>query len=289
MMRSKKALICFLLIGLSSTMLFSQWVKPKGKGYYKLSAWYLEYDQHFTDTGEKDPNVTRGNFNVNFYGDYGITDKLDLIAYIPFFSRTFQNEVRSGTTGELITSGEAVNAIGDIDLGVEYGILNAGNLALSGSLILGLPTGDSSGGSDGSYQTGDGEFNQFVKLNIGIPFSLANAPMYSKTYAGFNNRTKDFSDEFRTGLEIGINVLNNKLWIIGKSDVVKSLKNGNLNAQNNQGNIFANNIEYVSLGGEAAYYITEKLGVSLNYTSAVSGRIISAHPSYSGGIFLDIK
>jgi hypothetical protein len=269
--------------------MFSQWVKPKGKGYYKLSAWYLEYDQHYTDTGEKDPNTTRGNFNLNFYGDYGMTDKIDLIAYIPFFSRTYQNEVRSGTTGELINPGEAINAIGDIDLGIEYGILNTGKLALSSSLILGLPTGNNAGGSDGSYQTGDGEFNQFLKLGLGIPFSLGNAPMYSKIYAGFNNRTKDFSDEFRTGLELGINVFNNKLWLIGKSDIVKSLKNGSVNAQNNQGNIFANNIEYVSLGAEVAYYITQKIGVSLNYTSAVSGRIISARPSYSGGVFLDVK
>ncbi|MFC4722953.1 hypothetical protein ACFO5O_11510 [Geojedonia litorea] len=289
MISSKKALVCFLIFSLSSSMMFSQWVKPKGKGYYKLSAWYLEYDQHYTDTGEKDPNVTRGNFNINFYGDYGITDKLDVIAYIPFFSRTFQNEVRSGTTGDLITPGEALNSIGDIDLGLEYGILNTEKVAFSGSLIFGLPTGNNARGSDGSYQTGDGEFNQFIKLNVGLPFSLGNAPMYSKVYVGFNNRTKDFSDEFRTGLEVGINLLNQKLWLISKTDVLKSLQNGSVNAQNNQGNIFANNIEFVSLGGEAAYYITEKWGVSINYTSAVSGRIISARPSYSGGIFLDIK
>jgi hypothetical protein len=45
----------------------------------------------------------------------------------------------------------------------------------------------------------------------------------------------------------------------------------------------------VAVGGEAAYYITKKLGVTLNYTTAISGRIIYANPSISGGIFLDLK
>lgn len=289
MANTKKTVFFVAFTVLFSTSTFSQWVNPKGKGYYKLSTWYLKTDQHYTDTGEIDPNVTRGNFNVNFYGNYGLTDKWDVIAYVPFFSRTYQNDVLSGTTGEVIESGEAVNSIGDIDLGIEYGIFNNGKFALSGTLMFGLPTGENSGGSDGSYQTGDGEFNQFMKLAVGVPFLLSKKSFYSKAYLGFNNRTENYSDEVRTGIEVGTNFFNRKIWLIGRSDVVKSLKNGSLNAQTTQGNIFANNVEYVSLGGEINYYITKKLGLSLAYTGAVSGRIIAANPSISGGIFLDVK
>ena len=284
----KKNFIWSLFI-LWSTFSFSQWVKPKGKGYYKLSAWYLKTDQHYTDTGDIDPNITRGYFNTNFYGEYGLSNKFDIIAYVPFFVRTYQNDMTSGTTGEVIDSGEAINSIGDIDLGVKYGIFDNGKLALSGSLILGIPTGENSGGSDGSYQTGDGEFNQLIKFGLGVPFKLSNLNMYSKAYLGFNNRTKNFSDELRSGLEIGGNLFNNKVWLIARSDIVKSLKNGSLNAQTNQGNIFANNIEYVSLGGEINYYITNKLGVSFNFTGAISGRLIAANPTIGGGIFIDVK
>jgi len=85
------------------------------------------------------------------------------------------------------------------------------------------------------------------------------------------------------------NTLNKKLWITGKSDVLKSFKNGSLSAQNSQGSIFANNIEFVSLGVETAYYLTEKLGVSLSFSNPVSGRLIYANPSFSGGVFLDIN
>ncbi|GAA4940256.1 hypothetical protein GCM10023314_11330 [Algibacter agarivorans] len=289
MMNSKKILFVIILAFLFSNSVFSQWTKEKGKGYYKLSAWYLEADQHYTDTGETDPNITRSQFNISFYGEYGISNKFDVITYIPFFSRAVENDEVSGTTGQIISKGEAFNSFGDVEIGLRYGILKTSNYALSATLKLGIPTGDNSGGSDGSFQTGDGEFNQLLQTNLGTSFNLGTIPSYAKTYLGFNNRTNGFSDELRAGLEIGSNILKDKLWIIGRVDILESLRNGELSAQNSQGSIFANNIEYVSLGAEIAYYITKKVGVSFNYTGAVSGKLVYAAPSISGGIFLDIK
>ncbi|REE08400.1 hypothetical protein DFQ09_10779 [Winogradskyella pacifica] len=288
-MTIKKLVATLAIILFSFQLSFAQWTKDKGKGYYKVSAWYLESDQHYTDTGDKDPNATRTNFNFNFYGQYGLTKKWDLIAYVPFFARTTQNDVVSGTTGDVLTEGEAVNSIGDIDLGISYGIFNKNSWALSATFTLGLPTGKSEGGSDGSFQTGDGEFNQLVQLNLGKSFNIYNQSFYGKAYFGFNNRTNDFSDQITTGIEFGTQLIKNKFWLIGRLNTIQSLHNGSLNAQNSQGSIFANNIEYVGIGGEASYYITKKLGVSLNYSSLLSGKIIAANPSISAGVFLDIK
>ena len=158
----------------SANSTYGQWTKKKGKGYYKVSAWSLIADEHYTDTGEIDPNATRGYFNLNFYGEYGITDKLDVIAYVPFFTRTYQNDQVSGTTGQVVQEGEALNAIGDSDIGIRYGIFNTGKIALSGTVKFGLPIGEDSGGSDGSFQTGDGEFNQLVQLDLGVPYKTRN-------------------------------------------------------------------------------------------------------------------
>jgi len=267
---------------------YAQWVKGKGNGYYKLSAWSLVADEHYTSSGEVDPNATRGNFTLSFYGEHGITDKLDVIAYIPFFTRIYQNTQISGTNGNVLQDGEAVNSIGDIDLGVRYAWFKDKHFAISSTLKLGLPTGKQKAGSDGSFQTGDGEFNQLLNLDLGSSYQLFSKPSYAKVYLGFNNRTSDFSDEFHYGAETGIKLWN-KFWLLGRLNSVKSFKNGSLSAQNTQGSIFANNVEYVSLGVEGAYYITPKFGVSFTYASAVSGRIIYAKPSYSGGVFLDIK
>lgn len=286
-MKKTTIVLGFLLM---TQIAFAQWSKGKGNGYYKLSAWYLNTDQHFTDTGNIDPNATRTQFNVNLYGEYGISNKLDVIAYVPFFARATQNNIFSGTNGSLIQAGEEVNSLGDIDLGLNYNFFKKGNWSASAKLIFGLPTGEDSGGSDGSYQTGDGEFNQYLSGLLGYSTSLNGTPFYAKTYLGINNRTQNFSDEFRFGLESGVQIFKKKIWLIGRLDAVESLQNGSLNAQNvPQGSIFANNIEFTSVGIEASYYITKKLGVSAGFASAISGRIIAANPSFTGGIFLDIK
>ncbi|PQJ76026.1 hypothetical protein BTO13_12680 [Polaribacter gangjinensis] len=267
---------------------FSQWTNGKGKAYYKLAAWSLVADQHYTNTGEIDPNATRGNFTLSLYGEYGLTNKLDIITYIPFFTRIYQNAQVSGITGNVLQPGESLNAFGDLDIGLRHLVFKKKNLSVSTTLKFGLPTGKDAGGSDGSYQTGDGEFNQLLTLDAGISYQLFQKPSYAKAFIGFNNRTQGFSDELQFGFESGIKLFD-KLWILGRLHSVNSLQNGTLTAQNSQGSIFANNIEYVAIGGETAYYITKKLGVTLNYTSALSGRIIYANPSINGGIFLDLK
>ncbi|NRT14828.1 hypothetical protein HNP99_001172 [Flavobacterium sp. 28A] len=285
MMTNKFTKIAIVLVMITQ-MSYGQWNKGKGNGYYKLAASSLVADEHFTSAKEKDPNITRGNFVVSAYGEYGISDKIDLIAYVPLLARVYQNKQVSGKTGNTISDGEAVNSIGDIDLGVRYGILKNDIIALSGTLKLGLPTGKKSGGTDGSLQTGDGEFNQLLQLDLGFPFKVSGHNWYGKIYSGFNNRNNGFSDEYHFGGEIGSKFYD-KVFIALKSSNVRSFNNGNL-VGTGQG-IFANNVEYTNLGLEAAYYISTKFGVSLNYTEILSGKITYAAPTYSAGLFLDIQ
>lgn len=272
-----------------TTTLFAQWTKGKGKGYYKLSLWSVIADKHYTDTGEIDPNPTRGTNVVSLYGEHGLTNKLDVIAYLPFFTNTYQNNVVSGTRGDIITKGASLNAIGDLDIGLRYGLLKKNSLALSTSLKLGLPTGETSGGNEFAIlQTGDGEFNQLLQVDLGASFKLKNIPAYGKTFVGYNHRTKGFSDEIHLGGEIGFQFFK-KLWLTGKLTVLKSTKNGSIDTFDANGSLFANNIEYTNFGLQAAYRIYKKIGVSYEFGSAFSGRIIAASPSHSVGVFININ
>lgn len=284
-----KPLITFFVLFLfSSQQSHAQWTKNKGEGYYKVSFWSLNYDQHFNQEGHIVDNPDRSFFNTNIYAEYGLSNTWNLKAYIPFFSKATTN-VSIGTIADQNTSEESLNSIGDIDLGVTYGILNKNSWALSASLSLGIPTGDNADGLASSLQTGDGEFNQLLQVNLGKTFSIFGLNSYGKVYMGFNQRTRNFSDEFKTGLELGSALIDNSLWLIIRSDINESFQNGSRSNANAEGNIFANNIEYISLGAEAAYYITNTFGISLAYTSALRGRIIAANPVLSGGLFLDIK
>ena len=265
------------------------WPQPKGKGYFKLSQWWIIADEHYTDAGLIDPNITNGLFNTSIYGEFGFTDRITAVIYFPFFSRNIINNQISATTGNLIKAGEALNAVGDTDLGIKYGLSRPGSkIAVSATLRLGLPIGREAGGSENNLQTGDGEFNQMILLDAGMSFGSSEVPSYANVYAGFNNRTNDFSDEFRFGLEMGVGLAEKKLWLIGRLSGIKSLRNGKLASEINSTSIFANNAEVVNIGGEINYYITDHLGISGGAAIPLSGKIIFAAPAYSLGVFYDM-
>ena len=96
----------------------AQWTQEKGKGYYKIGGWFLEANEHYTDTGLIDPNITRGHFISSFYGRYGLSNKLTLVGYLPY-TQVYQNAQRF-SSGLPTLAGESFSSLGDIDLGVEY-------------------------------------------------------------------------------------------------------------------------------------------------------------------------
>jgi len=267
------------------------WPQAKGKGYYKVSEWWLVYNRHYTDQGLIDPNVTSGIFNTFFYGEYGVTDRFTTTLNAALLSRNYVNNLRSATNNEIIVPGEAINRLGDIDLGFKYGLTKPGAaFPVAASLTLGIPTGVPVAGALNNLQTGDGEFNQILQIDAGRGFGLGKkASGYFSTYVGINNRSKGFSEEFRYGIEVGAGLFDQKLWLIGRINGVESFKNGATAAEVTSTSIFANNSEYTSYGFEAAYYITKKVGVSASVASAFRGEIIAAAPSYSVGVFLDLS
>lgn len=266
------------------------WPQAKGKGYFKISEWWTVFDEHYTDQGLRDPNLTSGIFNTTFYGEYGITDRFTAILNSPIFSRNYINNLRSGTTQEIIFEGESLNGIGDIDLAFKYGITKPGSsIPVSITIGVGLPTGNAQGGTQGNLQLGDGEFNQNIQVDLGKSLNIGKQSAYFSTYAGFNNRTNGFSEEFRYGLELGTGFINNKLWIAGKLNAIKSFKNGDTRETTTNTSLFANNAEFTSLALDVNLYLTKKLGVSVSYAAAVNGKIIAAAPAYSVGVFYDLK
>ena len=288
MKRSIALIISFILISTIATA-GGGWTQKKGQGFYKLSEWWVVFDKHYTDVGLTDPNLTTGVFNTNLYIEHGLSDRLTGLLNASLFSRNYMNNLVSSVTNGLIVEGDEVNSLGDIDLGIKYGITTSANrIAVAASLLLGVPTGKDVAGKQSNLQTGDGEFNQLIRVDAGTGlYSSDKLSTYANVYAGFNNRTEGFSDEYRYGAELGIGVLDKRLWIAGKLNIVESLKNGNDATSNMATSIFANNTEYASMAFELSGYVTKRIGLSASTAGAFSGELIAAAPSYSVGIFYD--
>ncbi len=289
MKKSTIYIILFLFI-CNNTYAGGPWPQKKGDGYFKVAQWWTVFDQHYTDQGKIDPNVTTGVYNTSLYAEYGLTSRLTGVVYFPFLSRNYMNNRISATNGETLTEGEAINTIGDTDIALKYGLTKPGSkIPIAATLTFGLPLGKTSGGTEKNLQTGDGEFNQLLSIDAGTSFKLGKASGYATAYVGINNRTKGFSDEFRYGLEFGVGLLEKKLWLIARINAVESFKNGDTAESITSTSIFANNTEFTSFGLEAAYYITKRVGVSAGFAGAFRGEVVAASPSYTVGVFYDLK
>ena len=253
------------------------WVAGKGHGYLRLGERVINANRFYGLGGEITDITTAGVYITEFYGEYGLGSNLEVSLYFPLFFRSTLNSVRFEQSNR-IQPGDAVNNIGDINVGVKYALIKNKPFVLSASLVLGIPSGVVGAGDTQLLQTGDGEFNQMLRLDIGYSFS----PFYITAGVGFNNRTKDFSDEFHANFEIGITY--KKLIAMIKTGTVQSLNNGDAAAATT--GIFSNNTEFVTAGPEVAWLFTKNFGFSAGAAFAFAGQNILAAPAYNAGFFV---
>ncbi len=277
----KRYFLIFALIAFNQAFAGGGWPQPKKHGYFKLSQNFIRSPYYFSPDGEIIDITTISLYTSSLYSEYGITDRLTGILYFPFFVRNTLNEVQYNQSGKT-EPGDSFNSVGDSDLSFKYGIVMNKPVVVSATLLLGLPLGKTGGGETQILQSGDGEFNQMIKIDVSSSFHPK--PVYVSAYAAFNNRTKGFSDEVRFGAEIGFTF--KKFIPILKLNTVHSLFNGN--AEVVQNGIFSNNTEYVSPMLELNYQVTEKMGISGSGGFALSGRNILASPNWSMGVYLKL-
>ena len=260
------------------------WNKKKGQGFFKLSQYWIVADQYFNPEG----NIIRVNPGTAFYStalfaEYGLTNRITTELYFPFFTRSVLNNLQTIGMDQEFIEGDQVSGIGDTNISFKYGIFQKGPTVVSAKVTFGLPFGEPAGGGGGTLQTGDGEFNQMLSVDIGHSFYPA--PFYANVSLGINNRTKGFSEEFRYSVEAGLTL--KKFVLIGRLIGIESLMNGDPSESQAQG-VFANNLEFLSFMPEVVYKVKENYGFSAAVGTAFSGRQVLANPSFEVGFFLEI-
>jgi hypothetical protein len=258
------------------------WVYGKNKGYVKIAQNVIRSAYFFDGTGEVIDIPTISLYTTSIYAEYGLTDKLTAIVYLPFFVRSTLNEIEFQQSGNTI-EGDDVSSFGDTNIGFKFGLFQNKSVVVAASLTFGLPLGSSEVSSESVLQTGDGEFNQLLKVEASHSFYPK--PYYATAFVGFNNRTQGFSDEFHAGGEFGITL--NKFVAIIKAYNVSSLYNGNA-GENGANGVFANNTEYFSFTPELVYQFSEKAGMAASSGLAFSGRRILAAPNFSLGFYMNL-
>ncbi len=275
----KKIVLCLTVIICScfsnSVALAGAWPQKRGEGYYKIGFRVTQADMFYDRSGNKMRVPTFTDFTTSFYGEYGITDRLTLLASAPFYKRlTTEREIAS-SGNELTNSGFA-----DSDVGFRVGLFGIGNSVVSAEILLGLPLGDDS--HPNGLLTGDGEFNQLFRLGFGHSFYPK--PAYFSVDVGFNNRTQGYSDEFHYDAEVGYTF--GAKWLFDfKIRGIRSIKNGSDMVVAGVATSTANDQSYLSYGAEINYLINNSIGFILGVDSATFIENTIGAPTYSFGIF----
>lgn len=282
----KKILLCILLSVTFTGLSYGGggWVYGKNQGYFKLAENMIRAPHFFDGDGNVIDVPTISLYTTSLYAEYGLGKHFNVVAYVPFFVRSTLNKVVFNQSGDSI-EGEDLNAFGDSELTIKYGWNQDKPVVFAASLLLGLPLGSSEVSSEKILQTGDGEFNQMIKLEASHSFYPK--PFYMTLFVALNNRTKDFSDEVRFGGEFGFT--SKRVIAILKLKSVQSMYNGLPNGQQNQqGSMFGNNIEYVSITPEINVNLSEQLGISGSAGFAPAAKNQLAAPNFSFGIYYQL-
>ena len=248
--------------------------RPRGF-YLKLSEWWVVSDQHFDGHGHIRPNIVEyGYYSTTLYAEYGIARKLTGILYFPFLNYNYFVLPTS-------LDRQAIWKTGDADIGLKYALTFEKQMSISASLILGLPLG--------YYQnepllTGDGEFNQVIRMDAGLGFKLLHSDGWFNFYTGYNHRANGFADELQYGVEGGMNISKDKVSILLRFDRVDALGDS-IDISINPQSLFSNSKEYLSFSPEIGYHMSPSWGITIGAGMALSGKNIFASPSFTVGIF----
>ncbi len=260
------------------------WPQPKGFGFFKLDYSGIFARKFFGPDGKlydiNGVGTRLGSHTIAFYGEYGLTDRLTAIAYVPFLMRNTVNEGVGSITGEILQPGLGNTNVGDADIALRYGLLKKNGWVVSASVWAGLPIGDSDNPS--LLYTGDGEFNQQVRAEWGY----GTARWYATGFLGINNRTEGFSEEFRYSAEWGYWLVKERFMATVRVMGVESFKNG---TPTNSGNgLFSNNVAFASPQLALTYEHKKRWGIQLQAAGAVTGRNALAAPALSVGIYTKV-
>ncbi|MCY4418534.1 MAG: transporter [Cytophagales bacterium] len=256
------------------------WTLKKGRGFFKTESRFLSGNSFFGDDGLVVSGLGNTSFYIHsFYGEYGLSDRFNLIGNIPLVWNQYQpvNQNPENLRTQIF-------GLGDIQLGLKYGFFQDKKYVLSTSLYLGIPTGTNPDANLSYVQTGDQEFNQQIQVDGGL--SLYPIPAYVSLGTYYNHRTQSYSEEIGGYVQAGYSLNRWMIKIFASANF--SLRNGSRVNPVQRYSIYLNNSEYLAFGPEIGYRVGEKLALGVGVDLAAVSRNILATPSFSAYLHYEL-
>lgn len=253
------------------------WTQSEHGYYLKLSGLSFTTTEELDPDGESLPRVGDGELtdvSLSTYLEYGLTDRLTLVASIPYKNVEDTRYVGGRQNG--VAAVESSNGFGDLETRLRW-LLRTDPVVLSVALGGKIPSGYEVTPST-RIPLGTGEFDGDVRLLAGRSFYPL--PLYTTGELGFRRRGGRFSDEILFSAEAGYTV--GDLMLKGNLSGVRTLGDcGDAVAQGG-GLIGDQNTFKVSPG--LIYSIRPQLQLSLDAISVAGGCNTATGTTFVAGV-----
>jgi len=239
------------------------WTLEEHKAYHKVAANFFTSDDTFGASAEGFEEFT--DYTVNYYGEYGLTDRVTLISQVP---------VRRS---ENIANGESFTnfGVGDVDIGIRYRLADA-KWVLSSQFLYKAPFLYD---DDDDLPLGNGQSDFEFRLQAGrslYPYG------YIGLEAGYRFRTKDPSDEFRYLVEYGFD-LNDKVYLRTKLDVIKAIDSTDVELDATGSPFFPSAFDLGRVEASFGYKLNPRSSIEFTFTESLFGENILDGQTYQLG------
>ncbi len=284
----RSILIWFIMLAFFSGFSQSPWVAKKN-GYYFQFAYHTvpEYTRLF-DTRTESIITSRKivDNTLQLYGEYGISDKVTLVASIPYkILKSGDLNPNYQGPGTDIPDAARVYAFGNTQLSIKYKLLDKKWVA-AGQLRIEFPAEYAKGEKSGLIPGYDA-FSFAPIISVGRGWNK----FYAYYWLSGIFRTNNYSEYLNTGIEGGWKPFKG-FWLITYVELLYSFKNGSkeLPPPEKQFGLYSNDLEYFSFGFKGVYDIKLKndnsLGFFLHGSGAFSGYAVAHSPVLSIGMYL---
>ncbi|MGB0431726.1 MAG: hypothetical protein ACPGLV_14730, partial [Bacteroidia bacterium] len=257
------------------------WATGKANGYFQpgftTKNWNGRYQGTYANTIFRDLNRQVNETNITFYGEYGLSDKITIVADAYYRLQSTSGQTLNPTENPFATvlpSGQ-LNAFGNPGLMAKYHF-SVGNLAAAayGKISPNISRRDEVIGLQSDYNATAATFGFF----IGQGFSKS----YWSFDAGFCARANNYSESILGNFQYGY-AIRPKTYLILDINYMVSFENGTYNAGNiEQTATYIDNQGYVAYGAKVYSQLYKNISFNLAF---YSGFAVINQGNQPGGIF----
>ncbi|MCU0600827.1 MAG: hypothetical protein MUE70_16385 [Desulfobacterales bacterium] len=245
---------------LSATDLFAgAWTQEQSSSYHRAAVNYYYADEEYDQDGDSRSMAFNGeftDFNLSYYGEYGLIDELTI-----FTSIYYKDIEREDDYFKFETDG-----MGDMDLGARFRLHTSDIGVFSAQGLVKIPEFYD---EDDALPLGNGQYDYELKLLYGHSLWPV-IPGYMNLEAGYRWRAEDPSDEFRYLVEVGSD-LGKNFYARAKLDAIVSMDNSDETMDINGNPTTTLEYDLAKLYVTLGYQLMKAWGVELEYVPPLWG------------------